>query len=1513
MNALHYYVTCVHIQVLIGQQTYLTSQIVLNSIFFDTQRPKRHTIEIVVENETEQMNMETAQQANRNLIQTETRGNQARTLVVPSRVRPTAKEPNVMARNSSRKRTQAEHIKGSTEMDISPVKASDPRENETDFKQDKFGGLGGMFQKLQKEPTPTFTSYMSDNEKPEEPTPEKEQSSENTKKRLSQAKQDKGGLMGGMFRKETKDKLSSPLLTENLSVHSELLASNNSLSDTNNIKEKGGIFSGMFKKSSKPVEEPPQAEEDQQSLHSELSASNDSLSDNNNPKAKGGLFSGILKKSPKAPREGTLAEALHGEYSDSNDSLSKNNSKEKGGIFSGMFIKSPKPAADASQPEDKRSLQGELSASNDSLADNSNPKETEGMFSGILRRKTKASADGTPAQENLSTRYELSASNDSLSENNKSREKKGLFSGILKKTPKASGDETPAQDNLATCSELSVSNNSLSDTNNTKEKGSLLSGMFKKSLIPADEGSQQEDERSKFSGMFQKSPKPADEGCQPEEDKRSLHSERSASNDSLSDNNNTKGKGIFSGMFKKATKTAGASQPEEDSDLGTDCNDNLSESKEKTGILGLTGIFKRSPRPSPRSTVDKDPLTEYKELSASNDSLSDIPTIKENLSAQKELSASNDSLSDTTTTSKEKKGGFAGIFRRTPKPIEQQDSMDTEPPVGGSQLRRRRTIKKKRRVVSFQVKRTLPRISKRTAARDSDKEPIIEEAVELQGLAPLQESTVEIQPVEMAAYPTDGVNLLESEEESDGLLDWWRSVEGWEQWNETSHFQEDEADMVVEQVADRVFMAARLFVRLFNQRGASLQGRILELLAQADAADQFHKRTVTAAVGGGVASVCGSVATITGLILAPFTFGASIIVTAVGISVATAGSIASATANITDTVHSNMDCKKVEKMIQGYQEEIKDIRECMEFVQEGMEALQEGNFEKYTESATKKALNHNIKHVMKEGGRAGKKLMINTDKLISTVQVLGVAGGAAKAVKAISVTTGVMSALFLALDVFFLAKDSHELRKGAKTKFASEIRQMCKDLQDGLLELNKVKTQLQKTMDGIELEEYEEEEEVEVEVDDDLESDPVKLAQLEQELDQLEEKLDKKVEEEQKWNKSKEEADKSEEREIKEEKNSKKKDSKKEEGKKARPKSKTIELGKLCETGKVEMEKEWTSERGDTSGRGKGDTSSVQNKKGSENGKKKDKGMESRNTNEKGNVESKKEKGNDRSSTNEEGEVKARETEKQKGRGNKNKPADTKKGISNENVESEKGKSERLKEQKVAGLETKMRVRETSERGNASRHSSKTDKEQIQKRSQRERGSRDEIPEIAPGRRRSKDLKCGSITETGDMERTSKTERDGVERGVRNLRAEMDRGSKDMYSVDLKGDSERGKTKEESEVKRTSGVERGTAKGNSKEEGVMERMSRRENKDRELRCKRERAEEKRGSKIEKMQRKFESGREGGIRNEDEEVHQSERDRKEGDVERNRRDGDAEQKPVRQGSRPRSKAICQFYI
>ncbi|XP_048091912.1 uncharacterized protein si:cabz01007802.1 isoform X2 [Alosa alosa] len=406
-----------------------------------------------------------------------------------------------------------------------------------------------------------------------------------------------------------------------------------------------------------------------------------------------------------------------------------------------------------------------------------------------------------------------------------------------------------------------------------------------------------------------------------------------------------------------------------------------------------------------------------------------------------------------------------------------------------------------RKKKTFIIRRILPGALFGSASKEYEHQP--SEPGEEQPDA--QEQTVEILPVEMAEVPVPGQgNPLEDEADEDGLLDWWRTVEGWKDWNESTSFEEGEEELAVEAAADRVFMAARLFVRLFNMRGASLQGRILELLALADAADTFHKKTVTASVGGGVASVAGSITTITGLVLAPFTLGTSLIVTAVGIGVATAGGLTSASANITDTVHSKTDRKKVEKMIQDYQEEIKDIKECLEFLQTGMETLEEWHFEQYMESLSKRAMNQNVKHVMKEGGRAGKALLINTESLVSTVQVLSVAGSAAKAAQVMSVTTGVMSGLFLALDVFFLAKDSVELRKGAKTEFATKLREVCKDLQDGLLELNHIKEELQKTMDGIEVDVEEESESEEEEEEDDegdeefLKSDPKKLAQLEE-------------------------------------------------------------------------------------------------------------------------------------------------------------------------------------------------------------------------------------------------------------------------------------------------------------------------------------------------------------------------------------------------------------------------------
>ncbi|XP_062413807.1 uncharacterized protein apold1a, partial [Pungitius pungitius] len=1088
----------------------------------------------------------------------EANGNVMQSPVIPPR--PTEKEQkDATTRYSHHKRSQSEVL--SDEVDLKQI-------------DDRFVRTG-IFHRSQKAKTPSFTSHLindNDNGKrddvPTKPTPginpdpsaeEREQAAERRKQeRNADPKQDIGGLLAGMFRKTPKEKtspsvmvseagepedaaepadeekggffsgiLKKPVKTADetpaqdlLVVPGELSASSDSLSDNGDKKEKGGIFSGMFKKKSAQAS---QADKDEKSLQTEPSGGAEAPPEDDRKQHKGGVFAGMFKKSPKLSDAARLDE---GSLSASDDSLHEAaNAKEKGGAFSGLFKKSSSPS-DCPPTDEDRSTHGELSTCTENSPENKQEK-SGGLFSGLLKKTPRSPRERTKSPER-EAQDELSSSTDDVSEGVAAAAKeRNIFSNMFKK-PQKPAEEPAADDEGNPEKHVSGSCEDLSDAGGPKEKKGGLAGFFKRSS--SIDNLFDEEKGGLFSGLVKKAPKACADAA--EDDQK----DPSASNDDLFENGNTKEKSIFSGMFKKSAKPAEETPADEES-----CDDktppgsreNLSEghaSKVKAG--GLAGIFKKSPKPAHRSVASNDPLNDSKDLSASCDSLAeDVPS---------EMSTSNDNLTEATNTPKEKKVGFADKFKKTPKTQQQEDESAKE----ADGPRRRTTVRRKKRVVSFRIKKTPPKIPKLSqSSPGSGMTPLTEETFELRELNSAPESRVEHQPVEMAAYPTEG-NPLESQDIDDDLMDWWNTVKGWAEWNETSHFQEGDEQMALEQAADRVYMAARLFVRFFNRRGASLQHRILELLALADAADDFHKKTVKAAVGGGVASVAGSLATITGLILAPFTFGASIIVTAVGIGVATAGSITSATANITDAVHSNMDRKKLEKMIQGYQDEIKDIRECLDFVQAGMDTLQEWDFEKYSESAAKKALNHNLKHVMKEGGRAGKALMINTDKLISTVQVLGAAGGAAKAAQAISVTTGVMSALFLALDVFFLAKDSHELRKGAKTKFATKIRDVCKELQDGLLELNKVKTQLQKTMDGIEVEEYEEIKEVEEEVDDDdYESDPKKLAELEQELDLLEERLDKKVDEglknkekEKEMLMSKEEKGEAEEKKDKEEK-----------------------------------------------------------------------------------------------------------------------------------------------------------------------------------------------------------------------------------------------------------------------------------------------------------------------------------------------------------------------------------------
>ena len=65
---------------------------------------------------------------------------------------------------------------------------------------------------------------------------------------------------------------------------------------------------------------------------------------------------------------------------------------------------------------------------------------------------------------------------------------------------------------------------------------------------------------------------------------------------------------------------------------------------------------------------------------------------------------------------------------------------------------------------------------------------------------------------------------------------------------------------------------------------------------------KISKRTKIAGITGGATTVAGGVAAAAGVILSPFTFGASLALTAVGVGVATAGGVTGASAAIAHKV-----------------------------------------------------------------------------------------------------------------------------------------------------------------------------------------------------------------------------------------------------------------------------------------------------------------------------------------------------------------------------------------------------------------------------------------------------------------------------------------------------------------------------------------------------------------------------------------------------------------------------------
>ncbi|XP_058481067.1 nucleolar protein dao-5 isoform X2 [Solea solea] len=294
----------------------------------------------------------------------------------------------------------------------------------------------------------------------------------------------------------------------------------------------------------------------------------------------------------------------------------------------------------------------------------------------------------------------------------------------------------------------------------------------------------------------------------------------------------------------------------------------------------------------------------------------------------------------------------------------------------------------------------------------------------------------------MAAQKDSAVGDFEDDEEegdTDSLMEWWHTVEQWDELpsDDEGHVMEDEAKSFAI-LSDKVQRGLRVFHQVFTERAEFLWLAIITLHTIADDISEYHEKAKKVVISGGTTSAAGGATAIVGLALAPFTFGTSLVITAIGVGIATAGGITSASAAISDNLHNAQDRKKIENVLQEYEVHLQDIGKILHFVDKAVYRLRGHPF-----------LRSGTQHYSSEWEtRHAVQVVAAVDRPVM------------RAVELIDDALAMLQGLFKDMDSYFV-KESRELKKGCRREVVSQIKMAANKLNDSLVELNVIREELQ--------------------------------------------------------------------------------------------------------------------------------------------------------------------------------------------------------------------------------------------------------------------------------------------------------------------------------------------------------------------------------------------------------------------------------------------------------------------
>ncbi|XP_059968746.1 apolipoprotein L domain-containing protein 1 isoform X2 [Mesoplodon densirostris] len=129
--------------------------------------------------------------------------------------------------------------------------------------------------------------------------------------------------------------------------------------------------------------------------------------------------------------------------------------------------------------------------------------------------------------------------------------------------------------------------------------------------------------------------------------------------------------------------------------------------------------------------------------------------------------------------------------------------------------------------------------------------------------------------------------------------------------------------------------ALRRFQGLLLDRRGMLHGQLLRLREVARRLERLRRRSLAANVAGSSLSAAGAVAAIVGLSLSPVTLGVSLMASAVGLGVATAGGAVTITSDLSLIFCNSRELRRVQEIAATCQDQMRELLSCLDFFLRG--------------------------------------------------------------------------------------------------------------------------------------------------------------------------------------------------------------------------------------------------------------------------------------------------------------------------------------------------------------------------------------------------------------------------------------------------------------------------------------------------------------------------------------------------------------------------------------------------